>query len=500
MKQLQLIIAIFLMAFLTPAASQGQTSKRDFRGVWIHTLNNDYKGMNEVRFREYISEQLTLFRQAGINAVLFQVRPEADALYDSPYEPWSRFLTGTQGENPGYDPMAIMIEECHKRCMEFHAWINPYRAQLNLNTNLAPKHPYNTHPEWFFKYDNKLFFNPGIPECRKYINLIVKDIVQRYDVDGIHIDDYFYPYPAAGQEIPDLATFQKYGAATFGTAIDDWRRYNVNMLIQELQETIHGTKSYVKFGVSPFGIYHNQKTDGDIGSKTSGLQNYDQLYADVLLWMKYGWIDYVVPQLYWEMGHKAADYTTLVEWWSQNSYNCPLYIGQDVDRSAQAADPENPNTNQFPRKIALSRHWASISGNCYWSGKVLLENPGNIYTVLEREYNHNFAIPPISPKLKNLKASNVKGLKTLWTEDGYVLIWKAPNVKLASQMSQYYCVYRFDKKESVNLNDASKIVAITPSIYYKLPYKDGISQYKYVVTNVNRFGCESNGKKKTIKL
>ncbi len=510
-----------LLFFVLTAAGSlhaQQPLKREFRGVWIHTLNNDYKGMDEQRFREYLCNQLDLFRQAGINAVLFQVRPEADALYQSPYEPWSRFLTGTQGQDPGYDPMTIAIEECHRRFMEFHAWINPYRAQLNTSTQLSPEHPYYEHPEWFFRYDNKLFFNPGLPECRNYICQIATDIAQRYDIDGIHVDDYFYPYPAGGEEIPDRATYERYGK-TLGMEIKDWRRYNVNMLIQELQEAIHQVKPYAKFGVSPFGIYRNRKSAPDgFGSETNGLQNYDELYADILLWLRYGWVDYIIPQLYWEMGHKAADYETLVRWWPACSYGRLLFIGQDVDRCAKHADLLNPNTNQFRSKIDLTRSLPGIQGNCYWSGKVLLENPGNIFTVLEREYHRFPALPPVYPlkeaavkegskagakrekAAKMPKANPVRKLKTLWTEDGFILIWRAPKIKKAADEPRFYCIYRFGKNEPINLNDPTRIVGYTRSIYYKLPYNDGTIPYKYVVTAINRYNAESSPKSKTIKL
>lgn len=487
------------LLLVTASLTAQKLSKRDFRGVWIHTLNNEYKGMNEMQFRERITHQLDLFRDAGINAVLFQVRPEADALYNSTYEPWSRFLSGTQGEDPGYDPLAIMIEECHRRFMELHAWVNPYRAQLNAGTKLAAKHPYHKHPDWFFKYDNKLFFNPGIPECRTYINLIVADIVGRYDVDGIHMDDYFYPYPVSGQAIPDQKEYEESGQSR-GLNLGDWRRYNVNMLVQELQETIHTIKPYVKFGISPFGIYRNLKNAPDgFGSETNGLQNYDELYADVLLWLRYGWVDYIIPQLYWEVGHKAADYETLVKWWANCSYNRPLFIGQDVDRSAKAADLQIPNTNQFPQKMQLAQSYPTISGNCFWSGKVLLENPGNIFTALERYYYRAPALVPVYPETKE-KAHAIKKLRAFWTEDGYILFWDSPKLRKASDVPRFYCVYRFTKDEKVNLNDPTKMVGMTRHSYYLLPYVDGNSKFKYVVTAVNRFNQESAGKSKKVKL
>ncbi len=513
------IIFIFLISLIAAVTSMAQPhNKRDFRGVWIHTLNNDYKGMNATQFKEYLTQQLDLLQQAGINALFFQVRPEADALYQSEIEPWSRFLTGNQGENPGYDPMAIAIAECHRRFMEFHAWINPYRAQLNKNTKLHPTHPYNLHPEWFFSYNNQLWFNPGLAECRQHINKVVADIVYRYDVDGVHVDDYFYPYPAGGQQIPDDKTYETYGKPR-GLGLEDWRRYNVNILVQELQETVHKIKPFVKFGISPFGIYRNRKSAPDgFGSETNGLQNYDDLYADVLLWLRYGWVDYIVPQIYWEIGHSLADYNTLTRWWASCSYGRLLFIGQDVDRSAKAADPDNANTNQFRAKLNLSRSLEGISGNSYWSGKVLLENPGNIYTLLEREYNRLPALPPVYPEIatvldkygnistKNskpvskLKAPAVSGLKVIWTEEGPVLMWKEPKRKTLADDTRFYIIYRFGAKEKIDLSDPTRIVARTRSVFYPLPYSGGTTKYQYVVTAINRYNQESKPTKKLITL
>ena len=512
--------AVFLALCLVCLPVLAQLSpKREFRGVWLHTLNGDYQGMDEARFRSYLCGQLDLFQRAGINAVLFQVRPEADALYRSSYEPWSRFLTGEQGKDPGFDPMAICIEECHRRFMEFHAWINPYRAQLNRSTRLSPSHPYYAHPEWFFEYDNKLFFNPGLPECRAYILQVVRDIVSRYDVDGLHVDDYFYPYPAGGQPVPDEATYRRYGEPR-GMTLGDWRRYNVNMLVQELQETVHREKPYVKFGISPFGIYRNRRSAGEgFGSETNGLQNYDDLYADVLLWLRYGWVDYVIPQLYWEMGHRAADYETLVRWWPSCSYGRLLFIGQDVDRCAKHASLTDPSTNQFREKAAFTRFLPGISGNCYWSGKVLLQNPGNIYTVLEREFQRFPALPPVYPvesepveeegakaarkrarTSEPPKANPVRKLKAMWTEDGYILLWRAPKVKEPADEPRFYVIYRFGEDEPVDLENPTRIVGYSSSVYYKLPYEDGTRPYRYVVTSVNRYNAESKAKSKKVKL
>jgi len=288
MKLRTISMALF-WACLSLFANAQTAPKREFRGVWMHTIGNaEYRTMTPQRMMTYLTSQLDTLQRAGINAVLFQIRPEADAFYPSQLEPWSRFLTGTQGQAPfpAWDPTAFLIEECHKRNMEFHAWINPYRVQSNINVKLASTHIYYRHPEWFVVYGTQRFFDPGIPESRKFINEVVTDIVTRYDVDAIHMDDYFYPYPIVGKPFPDDQSFQTYGIPNgFEGRRDDWRRNNVNLLIKELHQTIHQIKPWVKFGVSPFGIYRNRKNTIDgIGSETNGLQNYDDLYADILLW------------------------------------------------------------------------------------------------------------------------------------------------------------------------------------------------------------------------
>ncbi len=502
--KIRTLLATVLMVCYSLCSTAQNLPKREFRGVWLHTINGDYTGKSPEEFKAYLISQLNTLQKAGINAVLFQVRPEADAFYSSKLEPWSRFLTGTQGVAPagGWDPMAFVIDECHKRSMEFHAWVNPYRVQLNINTQLAPNHIFYQHPEWFVVYGNQRFFNPGLPQCRDFINQVIKDIVTRYDVDAIHMDDYFYPYPIAGKEFPDEEAFQTYGVPSgFADQKDNWRRSNINTLISELHETIHQTKPWVKFGVSPFGIYRNKKNAPDgIGSETNGLQNYDQLYADVLLWIRNGWVDYNIPQVYWEIGNKAADYETLVNWWATYAYDRPLFIGQDVERTVRFADLNNPEISQIPRKMHLSRNTPNISGNCFWSGKALLGNPGNYLDALTKNYQCYPALPPVFNFIDDKAPKAIRGLKAIWTADGYILMWKEPKAKEEMDKAFNYCIYRFANKEKVNLNDVSKIMAITRTCFYKLPYDLGKVKYRYVVTALDRIHNESKTKTKKVKL
>ena len=503
MRVKSLLCVFFLLLMAGGVFAQVQTGsaypKREFRAAWIQSVNGQFRGMPTEKLKQNLIGQLNSLQKAGINAIIFQVRPEADALYASRLEPWSRFLTGVQGKapEPYWDPMQFMIDECHKLGMEFHAWINPYRTKTTLKSELAPNHVYNIHPEWFVTYGDQLYFDPALPESRRHICMVVSDIVSRYDVDAIHMDDYFYPYPIKGKDFPDDASFARFGGGFSNKG--DWRRSNVNVLIKKLHETIREIKPWVKFGVSPFGIYRNESSD-PLGSKTKGLQNYDDLYADVLLWAREGWIDYNIPQIYWHIGHPVADYETLVKWWARNTENRPLFIGQSVMNTVQNADPKNPSINQLPRKMALQRAYQTIGGSCQWPASAVVENAGKYRDALIAEYHKYPALPPVFDFMDNEAPAKVRKMKPVWTEDGYILFWTAPKYKEEMNRAVQYVVYRFNDKEKVNIDDPSHIVAITRDNFYKLPYEDGKTKYRYVVTALDRLHNESKSVGKKIKL
>ena len=491
---------LLLMMWLCSFALQAQLSpKREFRGAWIQCVNYQFMGLGTAEMQRTLTYQLNELQKCGINAILFQVRPEFDALYASSFEPWSRYLTGQQGTPPSpyWDPLQWMIAQCHARGMELHAWINPYRAKTKGTKELAATHDYRKHPERYFWYGEQLIMDPGMPENRDYICNVVTDILLRYDVDGIHIDDYFYPYPIKGKDFPDDASFARFGGGFSNKG--DWRRSNVNVLIKKLHETIREIKPWVKFGVSPFGIYRNESSD-PLGSKTKGLQNYDDLYADVLLWAREGWIDYNIPQIYWHIGHPVADYETLVKWWARNTENRPLFIGQSVMNTVQNADPKNPSINQLPRKMALQRAYQTIGGSCQWPASAVVENAGKYRDALIAEYHKYPALPPVFDFMDNEAPAKVRKMKPVWTEDGYILFWTAPKYKEEMNRAVQYVVYRFNDKEKVNIDDPSHIVAITRDNFYKLPYEDGKTKYRYVVTALDRLHNESKSVSKKVKL
>ncbi len=475
-------------------------AKREFRGAWIQCVNEQFTGIGTARMQQTLTHQLDELQRDGVNAIIFQVRPECDALYESKLEPWSRYLTGQQGRapQPYWDPLAWMVEECHKRGMELHAWINPFRAKTKVTNNLATSHIAVRRKDLIFPYDGLYILNPAKFANREWICRVAADIVRRYDIDGFHIDDYFYPYPIAGAVIPDQ---HDYAADSRGfTNIHDWRRNNVDLFIRQLHDTIHTIKPWVKFGVSPFGIYRNKRNDPDRGSDTNGLQNYDDLYADVIKWVDEGWIDYCVPQLYWEIGNKAADYKTLIRWWNHYAANRPLYIGEDIERTAKYADPDNPGQNQMAAKHKLHEECDNVDGTVLWYAKAAVDDIGSYGTRLRTDYWRYPALQPLMPFIDGKAPSAPRKVKAIWTSDGYTLFWEAPKGKTWKDAAQKYVVYRFVEGEKVDLTLPQHIVCITPNTWYILPYYKGRERYTYVVTALDRMSNESKGAKVKVRL
>ncbi len=372
----------------------------EFRGVWVATVDNidwpkkgDYNTESQ---KAAFIKLLDMHKLNGMNAMIVQVRPAADAFYPSPFEPWSEWLTGKQGlpPSPYYDPLEFMITETHKRGMEFHAWMNPYRAIFNINSSsIAEAHITKIHPDWFLTYGDKQYFDPGNREVQQYVCNVVKDVVSRYAVDAIHFDDYFYPYRIPGKEFPDDAKYQQYGG---GMNKDDWRRSNTDSIIYKLSKVIKEANAKCQFGISPFGVWRNIDKDPVNGSNTkAGQTNYDDLYADILLWLKKGWIDYVAPQLYWEFGHKAAPFEVLVDWWGQHSYGKKCYIGLGIYRA-------NSNTawkdkTQLPQQITRIRNTPNLQGMIFFSSKSFDNNPNGWSDSLRLNY---FSVPAKPPVFK----------------------------------------------------------------------------------------------------
>ncbi|MFA6334522.1 MAG: family 10 glycosylhydrolase [Bacteroidales bacterium] len=485
--------AILLSLFLTSLAFGQNPPKREFRGAWIHTVGNQqFKTMSTDSIKQMFIEVLDNFEKAGINAVIFQVRPQADAFYISSIEPWSRFIAGEQGKAPDplWDPLQFMIDEAHKRGMELHAWCNPYRVTSNDQEQLDPDHLYFKNPEIFKRYGKQLYFDPGEPESIAHAVKVIADIVTRYDLDAIHFDDYFYPYPVAFEEFHDDASFVKYaksqGFEYWQKA--DWRRNNVATLIKELNDTIKAIKPWVRFGISPFGIHRNLKDTPDgSGSKTNGLSNYEQLFADVPMWAQKGWIDYIAPQLYWKIGNPAADFKTLIEWWNNANFGGQLYIGQNIS-TFNEKDLENPAKTQFEAKMKLVRSLSNVDGNVWWPGWSLNNNPFGFTDSLVNNYQRYPALIPVYKNLDSIAPAPV--IKP--AKKGKMLVWSHNSGNDKMQEARFYAVYRFPKGVSADISNSEYLVKLVPETKYALKHRSGKkNKYIYVITAIDRCWNES---------
>jgi uncharacterized lipoprotein YddW (UPF0748 family) len=503
-----LLISTFLplnAAFAQPHVEPGDKPeavkyepKREFRGEWIATVVNiDWPTdghMSVERQKQDMISILDADQRAGINAVVFQVRPAADAFYAKSLEPWSKWLTGKQGQAPSssFDPLEFAINECHKRGMELHAWFNPYRATFDSNfRSLSATHVTNQHPDWFFTYGGIKLFNPGIPQVREYIEKVILNVVDNYDIDGVHMDDYFYPYKVNGQRINDEQTFKTYGAGF--SDINDWRRNNVDLLIKMLGDSIHEHKPYMKFGISPFGIWKNASQDPE-GSDTHGGDSFYELYADTRKWVKEGWVDYVAPQLYWQFGNHAAAFENLLEWWSDNSYGRHLYIGHAAYRALEPKSWAFHNPAELPNQIKYIRDNPRVQGSVFFSANSLMRNPQGFTDSLRVNYYKYPALPPPMLWLDSIPPNAPKNLTLKSTPNSVQLSWQTPDTAKDEEPVYGYVVYRFDGNETVNLSNPKYIVHIQYDA--ATTYEDKTAQrgktYLYVVTAIDRLKNESD--------
>jgi uncharacterized lipoprotein YddW (UPF0748 family) len=385
---------------------------RELRGMWLTTVNNiDFPsrpGLTPARVQAEYRRWLDLAQAQNHNAIFVHVRPSGDAFWPSPYAPWSEWLTGSRdGKDPGWDPMAFMVAEAHARNLEFHAWFNPYRGSQPAPAGagpslakLAPQHPLRANPGWAVvhpKKNGRLYFDPGIPAARTFVEDSMLEAVTRYDIDGVHFDDFFYPYPKAGEDFADDASFARYGRGFRNRAA--WRRDNVNTLIREMAARIKAIKPWVKFGISPFGIWRNSDTD-PAGSATHGLQSYDAIYADTRTWIRKQWIDYVVPQLYWHIGFDKADYAVVLPWWARTvkGTRVQLYVGQGDYRIGEKGAWSNPGL--LDRQLTLNDSYA-VSGSVHFSAKQIRADRLGAVT---RYRNAHYRTPALVPVMSQLPA------------------------------------------------------------------------------------------------
>ena len=502
-------ISIFALASLllglaacggTQSEQEQRIPKREFRGAWLHIVGNQtIKTMTTDQVKAWIAGTLDSLQMAGCNAVVYQVRPQADAFYQSDIEPWSRFLTGVQGQapQPYWDPLEFAIEESHKRGMELHAWLNPYRVTSNDKEVLCPEHLYWRKPEIFLKYGKQLYFDPGEPESVEHTVKVISDIVARYDVDAIHFDDYFYPYPEGKTDFPDTASFRKYAAAQgFGPdQLADWRRNNVTTLISECNKAIKSIKPWVRFGISPFGVHRNSFQDPS-GSATRNLSTYDELYADIPLWCRMGIIDYNAPQLYWKIGYESSDFEVLIKWWNDGDFGGHLYIGQNIG-TLSAPDLKDSADCQLGAKMRLVREMPNVHGNIWWPGWSIVQSarprrphagpqrPGaprrqlNLMDSLMNKYQKDIALIPAYTRLDDVAPDPVAFVGT----GGGYLFWDVAPEDDPMQEPGFYVVYKFPKGTKVDIDDSRRIVALTKDKKYSLPEEAEGSRYVVTVTD-----------------
>jgi uncharacterized lipoprotein YddW (UPF0748 family) len=472
MKKIFLFIALFyLQGIIMELAAQ---PKYEFRGVWVATVDNidwpSSKYLSSDSQKAEFIQLLDLHKKNGMNAIIGQVRPATDAFYPSQYEPWSEWLTGTQGKPPVpyYDPLQFMITETHKRGMEFHAWLNPYRAQFNISgPPVSETHVTRLHPDWFLDYGDKKYFDPGNKDVQQFVTAVVTDVVSRYDIDAIHFDDYFYPYRIAGKEFGDSISFAKYGN---GMNREDWRRSNVDSIILKLSKAIKKANQYCKFGISPFGVWRNNDKDVEGSNTRAGQTNYDDLYADILLWLKMKWIDYVAPQLYWEFGHKLVGFEVLVDWWAKHSYDRHMYIGQGIYRALEPKSIAWRNNNELPAQIIKLREYPQIQGSIYFSSKTFVRDPNGWNDSLKNNYYKFPALVPPMPWIDTRKPSRpTLTYDTSKNISDSIIIY--PGQDTVSDLVNKYVVYAFVAPSQVYVSDPKNISAIISSTAKSFTYR-----------------------------
>lgn len=500
----KLLLLLVLTAHIVVASAQNfPDTIREFRGVWVATTKRiDYPSVATTDANTLKNNYLSLlgkYKDAGYNAVVFQVRPAADAFYKSEFEPWSEWLTGKQGRAPVpyFDPLEFMVEKTHAQGMEFHAWFNPFRAVATIQyADVCASHISKTKPEWFFTYGGSKYFDPGIPEVRAYLIKIIADVVTRYDIDGVHFDDYFYPYPVQGadkkfEEINDEATFRKYNSGFANKA--DWRRNNINTFMRDCYKAIKDIKPWIKFGVGPAGVWRNKREDPD-GSETNSLSGYDYLYADVLTWLKNGWVDYVAPQIYWNINHVWNKFESVVQWWDRHAYGRNVYIGLGAyNQETNAAGWGD--ANEIPNQIAITRKYPNVQGVIVYRSTTIAKNPMNMVGLVKSKCFNNVVMMPLMPWIENHPLAPDAGL--IRASNQYLVYWQKDNGKQlpAADTTVFYSIYRVKGKNPGFKPSPKNFLKFTDNSDLRLFTRGRAlfrkQYYTYKITSWNRYHVES---------
>ncbi|SDL88394.1 Uncharacterized lipoprotein YddW, UPF0748 family [Chryseobacterium taihuense] len=462
---------------------------REFRGVWIASVANiNWPSRNnlsvEQQKREAVS-MLNMLQENNFNAVIFQVRPSADALYTSELEPWSYFLTGKTGEPPypNYDPLQFWIEESHKRGMELHVWLNPYRAHHSNGGAVTSQSMVNKLSDITIRLKNGMYwFDPANPKTQGHVSNVVKDIVKRYDIDAVHFDDYFYPYATynRGADFPDHTSWNEYikNGGTLSRA--DWRRDNVNKFVERIYKEIHAEKNHVKFSISPFGIWKPGYPEGIVGSS-----QYDELYADAKLWLNKGWVDYFSPQLYWPIESKGQSFPALLNWWkSENTMNRHLWPGLNtVEIKASDRPSEIKNQVEISRQILNNS-----TGTIHWSIAGLTKNAGMLTTLKNGPYKEK-ALTPKSPWIKTSPLEK----PTLFTNENGSFVQTSWSSKKIGNVFQWVLFTQYDGVWNTEILTLETLSREIPK------FKDGKALNAVAIKAIDRLGNESDYMAKKIK-
>ena len=472
-----------------------EVPERELRGVWLATvLNIDYPSLatpDATTLKLEFREKLTALRKVGFNTLFVQVRPAGDALYPTELAPWSQWLTGRQGSPPvpaDFDPLAFMIEEAHAQAVELHAWVNPYRLTMSLDTfNLAPNHLFHQRRDWVRQYGSRLYLDPGLPEVRRHLGQVIAELVSNYDLDGIHFDDYFYPYPIPGEVFPDEPTYFRYGR---GRALGDWRRSNVDQFVAETYNRIKTAKPWMQFGISPYGVWRNRAQDPLNGSDSqASVSSYDDLYGDAIGWAQRGHVDYLIPQLYWSIDFPPASHATLARWWAQSTPSpTRLYVGHAAYKVTANPEPAWNDPQELPRQVRLNRRTPRLSGSVYFSAKSILQNSFGLLQNLSRQYATPSLFPErTAPATAPLVPVATKVYKPKATEKGKLIVWEIDKNLPEQQVPHYFAVYRSTGKGERELIHRSPFgLSCRRFHYYDTDATPGVA-YDYFVIPVDRY-------------
>ncbi|XP_061177981.1 glycosyl hydrolase YngK-like [Saccostrea echinata] len=448
---------------------------REFRGAWIATVANiDWPSSHSLTTSQQKNELITMLdklQEDNFNAIVLQVRTSGDALYNSSLEPWSYYLTGKQGKAPSpyYDPLEFAVQEAHRRNMEIHAWFNPYRARSGSSSTsgLAHNHMAHRFPQYTYPYGHNLWMDPGAKVVQDFILSVFRDVVTRYDIDGVHMDDYFYPYPVSGVPFPDSHTYSAYISGGGQLSLADWRRDSVNTLVQGIYTSVRSIKSHVKVGISPFGIWKSAHPP-----TIRCLSSYDSLYADSKKWLELGWVDYLTPQLYWKIDPPQQSYPVLLDWWlQQNKMNRHVYAGN----YASGVQTKSWSVSEIERQVGLSRDRRDhlSLGNIFFSAKIFSHNTHGIANTFT---SGEYSTPAIQPEMAWLTAPAPSTPQNVHASADSKLHWSSDSSNTVRSWAVY--TFKADVWELLKVLDRDTLQLSVPAGYYAM-------------RGVNRLGKES---------